>query len=482
MTKAPIISLRDVSKRFLSVCALKNVNLDFYAGEIHAIIGSNGAGKSTLIEILSGHTAMTSGQMLMDSRNVRFADVAEARQNGVFFCPQEIFFFDHMTVLENLVLGSHLDQRLYHRPSLAKVAQALFQELHIGVDLRKKGRQLSLAEKYLIQFARILLDTPRVVILDELTDSLTLVEAQIVYGILQRLREQDVAVIFITHRIDEAIGVADVITTMKDGEITSTTPASQAVNAAIKRGMLGKDIKEHYPKLRVAQGEPVLRVRHVSNRFLDDIDFSLHRGEILGIAGLVGSGRSSLLRAIVGLDTIDYGRTEYPGAAAPYIGYMPEHRDREGLFFNLPVSQNISIRDLSRVSRMGAIRYKLEHLEYQDIVDRLDIDVGGADGRIDHLSGGNKQKVLVGRSVFSKCGIFIFDEPTKGVDIAGKVEIYNILNELIRKGAAIVIVSLDFSELSGMCDRILAIKKGRIVGEFQHNEVDQQRLFSICGE
>lgn len=228
-----------------------------------------------------------------------------------------------------------------------------------------------------------------------------------------------------------------------------------------------------------------MQARHISTHFLNNISFELYRGEILGIAGLVGSGRSSLLRAIVGMDKLKYGEIEFfndKTGQKPAIGFLPENRDADGIFFNLPVSQNITIRNLQKISRFRLIRGNMEHLESMDIIDRFGIDTPDGSTRVSHLSGGNKQKTIVGRNVFSNSSVFVFDEPTKGIDIAGKVEIYNILNELIRKGAGIIFVSSDFSELSGMCDRLLVIKKGTLVGEFCYSETTQEQLFSLCGQ
>ena len=484
MNNDPFLQLEDVSMKYFSNVALSHINLTVEEGTIRAVIGSNGAGKSTLVKIIAGQIHDYTGRILIDGKPVRLTSVSCAKKHGIYISPQDIVFFDNLSVEENLYLGTFLDRCPLRRHVIRSECKKALERVGLDISLSRKGSKLSLAEKFLIQFARILLDRPRLIILDELTDSLTLAEASHVYSILRRLKDEGTAIIYITHRIDEAADLADIITTMRDGEIVSTATSTAANKQELTENMLGEDIKTHYPKLFVSRKEPLLQARHISTHFLNNISFELYRGEILGIAGLVGSGRSSLLRAIVGMDKLKYGEIEFfnekPGQK-PAIGFLPENRDTDGIFFNLPISQNITIRNLPKISRFRLIRGNMEHLESMDIIDRFGIDTPDGSTRISHLSGGNKQKTIVGRNVFSNSSIFVFDEPTKGIDIAGKVEIYNILNELIRKGAGILFVSSDFSELSGMCDRLLVIKKGSLVGEFSYSETTQEQLFSLCG-
>ena len=281
------------------------------------------------------------------------------------------------------------------------------------------------------------------------------------------------AIIYITHRIGEVISITDRVTVLKDGRVAAEAASKEIDKEKLTRLMLGETKSEHYPKLPVSPGEPLLELSHVSNRFLRNISFSLCRGEIVGIAGIAGSGRTQLLKVIAGLDGIEDGDIIYVsdasqaprGEMCPLIGYIPENRDRQSLFPDFDAIKNITIHDLKKISRHAVINPREENIAGSLMIERFGINGAVPGGKIDHMSGGNKQKIVVAQCLHSNCSIYLFDEPTQGVDIAGKVEIYNIMNELARNGAGIVIVSSDFSELSGMCDRILVLKEGNMIAE-----------------
>ncbi len=489
-----VLTLADVSKIYNGMKILSGIQLELFAGQVCALIGSNGAGKSTLTKIITGETRMSGGKIFVEGKEANINSPYAAKQLGIISCPQDIFVFGELSVTENLFLGSEITENgILDWTRMEKETKRILDRLHVDISPKRKSKNLSLAEKYLIQFARILLREYKVVVLDELTDSLTMAEVQYVYEVINELKAKGVSVIYITHRIEEAMKIADVIAIMKDGEITACMPAEDAQQDIIVKKMLGDDIKKHYPKLTVARREVVLRVRKIQNKFLNDISFELHRGEVLGIAGLVGSGRTNLLKAIVGLDKLDFGEVEVlpckPSRKKRIglqhngcIGFMPENRDAQGLFMDFSVSHNITIKRLDKVYRGRWISPQKEEEKSADVVGRLGIKTTDTHQKVRYLSGGNKQKTLVGRNVFSNCSIYVFDEPTKGVDIAGKVEIYNIINDLIRKGAAIILVSSDFSELAGMCDRVLVIRKGSLVAELNQTELTQHRLFFLCKE
>lgn len=490
-----VLRLSDVSKTYNEMKILSGIQMELYPGQVCALIGSNGAGKSTLTKIITGETRMTGGRIFIDEKEADIPSPYAAKQLGIISCPQDIVVFGELSITENLFLGSEIKKNgILDWPGMEQITQKMLQRFGIDASPKRKSKNLSLAEKYLIQFARVLLREYKIVVLDELTDSLTMAEVQMVYDIIHELKEKGAVIIYITHRIEEAMKIADIITIMKDGEIIASLSAEEARQDVIAKKMLGDDIKKHYPKLSVAKQEVVLRVKNIQNKFLNDISFTLRRGEILGIAGLVGSGRSSLLKAIVGLDKLDFGEVEVlPQCSSrnkkkvglqhnSHIGFMPENRDTQGLFMDFSVSHNITIKRLDKVYRGKWISPQKEEEKSADVVGRLGIKAKDIHQKVRYLSGGNKQKTLVGRNVFSNCSIYVFDEPTKGVDIAGKVEIYNIINELIRKGAAIILVSSDFSELAGMCDRVLVIRKGSLVAELNQQDLTQQKLFFLCKE
>lgn len=489
-----VLRLTDVSKTYNGMKILSGVQFELFAGQVCALIGSNGAGKSTLTKIITGETKMTSGRIFIDEKEVNINSPYTAKQLGIISCPQDVVVFGDLSVTENLFLGSEIKKNgILDWAGMEAETQKILSRLGMDLNPKRLSKSLSLAEKYLIQFARVLLRDYKVILLDELTDSLTMAEVQYVYDIIRELKTKGVSIIYITHRIEEAMKIADVITIMKDGEITACMSAEDAQQDIIVKKMLGDDMKKHYPKLTLARQEVVLRVKKIQNKFLSDISFELHRREILGIAGLVGSGRTNLLKAIVGLDKLDDGEVEVlpcrPNRKRKVglqhngcIGFMPENRDTQGLFMDFSVSHNITIKRLDKVYRGRWISPQKEEEKSADVVGRLGIKTKDIHQKVRYLSGGNKQKTLVGRNVFSNCSIYVFDEPTKGVDIAGKVEIYNIMNDLIRKGAAIILVSSDFSELAGMCDRVLVIRKGSLVAELDQGDLTQQRLFFLCKE
>lgn len=488
--KKAMLRLENVSKSFRGVAALSNINIEFYPGKVNALIGSNGAGKSTLINIITGNLPVSSGTIYVNDKEVHLNSPFDARKLGIAVCPQEIQVFPELTVLENIFMGNEAfvkKDKLNHTDK-HDIAVKLLKKLSLDLIPAQKMKNLSLAEKFLIQFARTIVCHPRLIMMDELTDVLTQVESEIVYSIIEELKREQTAVIFITHKVEEALKIADDITILRDGRICQIVKPENTGDSQIETEILGQDKKGHFPRLAVKKGEELLRVEHISNRFLEDISFTLRRGEIIGVAGLVGSGRSSLLRAIVGLDKVEYGRViitsekqhSKSGTIHNNIGYMPENRDAQGLFSSLSIAENITMKNLKKISRCHIINGEKQMIESRDAMQSLGMKEEEFEKHILELSGGNKQKILVARNVFSKCNIYVFDEPTKGIDIAGKVEIYNIINELVRRGAGIILVSSDFSELAGMCDRLIIIRKGRMSAQFTQDEITQLRLYISC--
>lgn len=484
-----VLKMENICKFYHEMRVLSGIDLELFPGQICALLGSNGAGKSTLIKIMTGESRMTSGRICMDGREVNIDSPYVAKNLGIISCPQEVTLFGELSVMENLFMGSEIKNKgVLDWPRMERETRSILEKIGVNVLPRRKANDLSMAEKYLLQFARALIRDYKVIVLDELTDSLTMAEVERLYVLLQELKERGVSIVYITHRIEEARKISDRITVMKDGEIMASLPPKRTKHEDIAHKMLGEDIKDHYPKLSVLKGGVVLEVSGLRNKFVSDISFSLHEGEVLGIAGLVGSGRTNLLKAIVGLDKLDEGNVHVVsverdvGGVRSKIGFVPENRDTQGLFMDMSVAQNITIKRLDGISKGGLIMPCDEEEKSGDYIERLGIKPKNARQKVRYLSGGNKQKVMVARNVFSHCNIYLFDEPTKGVDIAGKVEIYNIINELIRKGAGIMLVSSDFSELAGMCDRVLVIRNGSLVGELDQQELSQQRLFELCKE
>ncbi len=485
----PILRLENVSKSFQGVKVISDINIEIYPGKVTALIGANGAGKTTLIKLISGIYPASEGSFYYCGELVNIKTTYDAIKLGIVSCPQELQLFYELSVFGNICMGNEIFERnkIFKIKEMEKTVTEVLKKLNLNIDIHRKVKHLSLAEKFLVQFARAILRNPKIIIIDELIDVLTQVEYETVYAIIKELNRMDVAVIFISHRIDETIKIADNILVLRDGKIIESIDTKVADEENIKKLIIGNDIKDHYPKLKVKKGEELLRVSNIKSRFLDNISFSLCRGEILGIVGLAGSGRTSLLKAIVGIDRIDQGEIVFFSNKKIHkrnkfmdsIGFMSEYRDIHSFFPSLSIGRNITIKNLNKVKKFKVINNKLENMRSKDALDRIGLNCNIYNGNISHLSGGSKQKVLIARNVFSKCNIYVFDEPTKGIDIAGKVEVYNIINELLRRGAGIILVSSDFMELSGMCDKVIVINKGKMTGELERDEFTQSMLYEM---
>ena len=484
-----LLRLENINKKFQNVKALNNITTEFYCGDIVSIIGGNGAGKSTLIKVIAGVVPISKGEIYMNERKLNLSSPYNAKKSGIILCPQELQLFNELSILENIFLGNELLEKgmLKDKKNIEQKVKDVLVKLNMNVNIYNKVKDLSMAEKFLIQFARALVCEIKILIVDELFDVLTNIECELVYEILKDLKKKGVVVIFITHKIEMSIKMADSILVMKEGQIVDKIKTKNAEKQKIAKRILGKDCSARFPKLKIKMGEDLLQVKNISNKFLEDINFTLKRGEIIGIAGLVGSGRTSLLKAIVGLNKVDkgeiilmpeYKKNKKKSKFHSNIGFMSEDRDIKGFFPMLSIGQNITIKNIKSVSKYRFILTSEEMILGKDIMDRVGLTSEKFEDNISYLSGGNKQKILVARSIFSRCNIYIFDESTKGVDVAGKVEIYNIINELVRRGAGIILVSSDFSELTGMCDKVIVIKKGSMTAELTGKELNQLKLFS----
>ncbi|MBC5647797.1 sugar ABC transporter ATP-binding protein [Christensenella tenuis] len=473
--KAPVLEVKDLSVDFSGQKALDNVTLKIYPSEIHALVGCNGAGKSVLGKVVSGVLKRSGGTIRLNGKKVNFNTPFDASRHGVVISMQELTIFDNLSISDNLFVNHPITHSkvILNPKKMRQTAYELLSRFHITVDPSAKAKNLPQAQKFLLQFARCLLAKPQVLILDELSASMISSEIALVYQVMEECRQNGMAIIYITHRISEVVSITDRVTVLKDGRIAAEAASREIDKGRLTKLMLGETKSEHYPKLPVSPGEPLLELSHVSNRFLHDISFNLCRGEIIGIAGIAGSGRTQLLKAIAGLDEIEDGDIIYISDAPkalrreihPLIGYIPENRDKQSLFPDFDAIKNITIHDLKKISKHSIIDPREENIAGSLMIKRFVINGAVPGGKISYMSGGNKQKIVVAQCLHSNCSIYLFDEPTQGIDIAGKVEIYNIMNELVRNGAGIIMVSSDFSELSGMCDRILVLKEGDLIAE-----------------
>jgi ABC-type sugar transport system ATPase subunit len=487
--EACAIQMNNICKSYFNVNVLKNASVCFNAGEIHAIVGSNGAGKSTLVKILAGVIPMDSGEIYMNGQLLKSYDSFDAIRLGIGIADQDVHLFPQMRVYENIVVGKEHEvygKNRFFLPghkNMIKEAQHLLDRLGSSIDPMRRVSTLSLAERQIIQFLHTVVAKPKVLIVDEVTAGLNSLECWKVFNVLNQMKANGCCVIYISHQLSDIIPICDKVTVLRDGEVVGTYDAKQMPREELVTLMLGRSLNEQYPKLPVKQGRRLLRVRNVATHFLRDISFDLHEGEILGIAGLLGSGRTSLTLSIIGQQPIQSGEIEVMEEAMPTrtrqtFGIVPDNRDEFGLYSRMSVASNITISNLKKVLHKHLISEHEEQLHTRDLMDRLGIQGASYDQPVQYLSGGNKQKTVVARCIYSNARIFIFDEPTKGVDTAGKVEIYNIMNELVKRGCAIILVTSDFSELVGMCDHVIVLNKGRQVFECDRSKTTKALLYS----
>jgi len=473
-----LLELHHIEKRYGGVAALADGNLAVEPGEVHLLLGENGAGKSTLMKIIAGIVERDAGQMTWQGREVHLKTPSEAAAIGISMVHQESLLAPHLTVAENLYLGR--EERLpfgwVRRSRMMDAASRLIAE-H-GFPLRAEWRveKLTPAGKQLVEICRAILHGSSLVIFDEPTSSLSGAEAAEVFRIVRTLRERKVGVIYITHRLDELESVGDRVTILRDGRTVHTGPLADLTTDGIIRHMVGREVSAMYQRNPLLPGEERLRVEHLTRKGeLSDICFSLRAGEIVGMAGLIGAGRTELCRALFGVDPIDAGGVWIGGrqmsigspkeAVKAGLALVTEDRQITGLVLRLPIAHNITLAGVKSISRFGFLNGSAQNAAAEDFIGRLRIRAASPRQLAGRLSGGNQQKVVIAKWLFRRAQVFLFDEPTRGIDVGAKVEVFNLMDELAREGAAILMVSSEMAELLQVADRILVMREGRITGE-----------------
>ncbi|MGC9326297.1 MAG: sugar ABC transporter ATP-binding protein [Candidatus Hinthialibacter sp.] len=464
---APLVSLQTVTKRFGGVAALDGVDFELRAGEIHALLGENGAGKSTLIKILAGIYRPDAGSIHIEGRPVSITGVSDANQSGIRVIHQELSLAPNLTIAENIYLGREPGSWLrLDRRTMEKKARNLIQELglHELRDVRKPAHELSAAHRQLVEIARALSQQARILILDEPTSSLSEVETEALFDSLQRLRSQGVGVIYISHRLEEITRIADRITVLRDGRSIGTQTASQINQKQLIKWMVGRDIVDHFHRPSSAPGEIALEVRHLKSAAIRDVSFTLRYGEILGMAGLVGAGRTELARALFGIDPIDSGEILVDGRPVSWrspgdalkagVVLAPEDRRKEGLVMIQSVAFNLAIPWTHYWNSGFPPDYRERRAIVQRAIEGFNIKLADPEQGILSLSGGNQQKVLVGRWMEKKPKILILDEPTRGVDVGSREEMFRMISRLVEEGMAILLISSDLAEVMNVSHRI----------------------------
>ena len=488
----PVLQMRGISKRYPGARALHRASLEVRAGEVHMVVGENGAGKSTLMKILSGAVAADAGEILLDGHQVVLNSPLQARRLGISTIYQELSLVPHLSVAENIFLGKTPTRwgGVVNWRRMRSEARRILDGLGLSIDAHAPVYGLRLAQQQMVEVARALSDEARILVMDEPTSALSQREVAELFATIGRLTAKGVAVVYISHRMDEVFRIGHRATVLRDGCHVATRQIAELTGAELVRLMANREVAEHYPGRERSPGEELLRVERVHGVGLQEISFVLRRGEILGIAGLVGAGRTRLARALVGADPVAERRIMLRGtplridspadAVRAGIGFLPEDRKQQGLVLRLSVERNISLSHLPAIARRGVLNRASERREALDAISSLRIRTTGPDQLVLNLSGGNQQKVVLAKWLAAHAAILIFDEPTRGIDVAARQEIYLLMNRLVESGAGIIMISSDLPEVLGMSDRILVMRGGRVARELTAHEATDAKVLEAA--
>jgi ribose transport system ATP-binding protein len=486
MVQSDFLVMRSIHKSFDGTQALRGVDFSARLGEVHAIIGENGAGKSTLMKILSGALQRDSGEILLDGVPAVIKSPFSAHNLGIRAVYQEFSLVRHLSITENILLGQMptgkfkwlVDWKNAHRLAEEKLAEIGF----TGLDVRTPVARLSVSHQQMVEIAKAAVIRPKIWILDEPSAVLSQEELKRLFDLIKMLKQESALILYISHRLDEVFEIADRITVLKDGELIGTVRPQETDKNQLIRMMVGRTLGEIYPEHFVKQGEEILSVKGLSNQdSFGDVSFSLRRGEILGFFGLVGSGRTQVARCIFGADRMISGEIRLDGIPVKSgIALLTEDRKRDGLVMTCSICDNASLATLDQVSRWIFMNIKKRNTNVQSKVEELSIHPPQINRLVRQLSGGNQQKVVLAKWLLSKARVLILDEPTRGVDVATKVEIYHIISNLAERGVGILIISSELPEILGMSDRVLVMRDGHLSGEFTRAQASEENLLSCA--
>ena len=487
--QSAILSLDAVTKDFPGVRALSEVSLSLYPGKVTALIGENGAGKSTVVKILTGIYQPDGGKILVDGKPVHFANAQAAAAQGITAIHQETVLFDELSVAENIFLGHAPRNRFGLLDTAAMVAKAreILTEIEAPIDPSTRLRDLSIASKHLVAIARALSIDARVVIMDEPTAALSHKEINELYELVEKLKAQGKAILFISHKFDEIFRIADRYAVFRDGQFVGDGDIQDVTQGELVQLMVGRAVDQIFPKRNPTVGAEVLKVVGYDHPTeFADINFTLRRGEILGFYGLIGAGRSEVMQALYGITKPSKGAVRIDGevrvirspadAVAHGIVYVPEDRGKQGAITALPIYQNVTLPSLHRTSRNGFLRLATEFALAREYTARLDLRAASLETAVGNLSGGNQQKVVIAKWLATQPKVIILDEPTKGIDIGSKAAVHDFMAELAAQGLAVIMVSSEIPEVLGMSDRVIVMRQGRIVAELPKDEMTPETL------
>jgi ABC-type sugar transport system ATPase subunit len=492
--RRPLIELRDITKTFPGVKALSNVSFDIYPGEFHALCGENGAGKSTLIKVMTGAHQPDSGKIIVDGEEVHFTSPQQAIEKGIACIYQELTIAPQLDVAKNMFLGNMffdkfgtLDlKRLYK-----DTKEILTDYIGLKVSPKTLAGELSVGQQQMIEIGRALTRHARVIIMDEPTSSLSEAETETLFKLIKMLKDDNVAIVYISHKLDEVMQLADRITVIRDGQNIITMNTSDTTQEKLISHMIGRELENLYQKSPAQQGDVVLEVKNLTSKgVFEDISFNVKAGEIVGFFGLVGAGRSEIMRAIFGVDKYDSGEVYICGKKLPPgnptaaiesgLGFATEDRKKEGLMLRLSVLLNMSLVKLPHISKLGVINAAKQRELVDQYIKSISIKTPNVEQLVGNLSGGNQQKVVVAKWLMMSPKVLIVDEPTRGIDVGSKSEIYGLLNDLAHQGVAIIVVSSEIEEIMGICDRVITICEGNLTASLDIKNLKSETVLAAA--
>lgn len=487
------LTMTGIEKSFGENSVLRGVDFDLKAGEVHALMGENGAGKSTLMNILTGLHDANAGSIQVNGKESHFDNPKDAENHGISFIHQEMNTWPEMTVLENLFIGKEYKNAfgIVQEKKMKALAEETFQDLGVDLDLDEDVKNLSVGQQQMIEIAKSLMTNAEVIIMDEPTAALTEREIEVLFKIIRTLTAKDVAIVYISHRMEEIFKISDRVTVMRDGISVATSITKETNNDEVVRQMVGRDLEDYYPEKHSEIGATVFEVRDLNQKDqFRDISFHVKSGEILGFSGLMGAGRTEIMRSIFGVDPLDRGEIYLEGEkieiADPHmaiqkgIGFLTEDRKEEGLILDYSLRDNISLPSIDGFAKAGIIDKKAEKDFSEMLMKRLKVKAESDLDKASSLSGGNQQKVVLAKWIGIGSKVLILDEPTRGVDVGAKRQIYELMNELADRGVAIIMVSSDLPEILGVSDRVMVIHEGNIAGELTREEASEEKIMTLA--
>lgn len=486
-----ILTLKNITKEFPGVKALDDVTINIERGTIHGLVGENGAGKSTLIKVLAGIYQTNKGEIILDGKPCRFNSPIEARRAGISVVHQEIKLAEPLSVAENMFLGNvQLKNGLVDWKGMRRRAREIVEDLGMDIDINAQVSSLTVAKKQIVEIMHAINNNSRILIMDEPSAVLTDRELEVMFRIVKQLRDEGITIIYISHRLDEIFGLCSNVSVLRDGCHIDTIPVASVDRQGLINMMVGREMGQEYPKEVGNVGGTILEVKNLSRGILQDISFEVKSGEVFGISGLVGAGRTELARAILGIDKPESGEVYVRGKKVHYrtfadairdgLGLIPEDRKLQGLVQIMSVKRNTTLVNMKRVLRAGVISSSLEEKLSKEYADKLHVVTPSMETEVQYLSGGNQQKVVIAKWLFQNSEILFLDEPTRGIDVGAKAEIYRLINRMAKEGKTIIMISSEMPELLGMCDRIMVMHEGHKMGELNAAEATQEKIMALC--